>query len=244
MNIRIISLSRNVSRSAIFMVEKPSMKIVLLENLAPYGISRALAIDQYPMPSLWIFSPHTRGKVYEVCPFPGISSIAARRRVYQLLHHQHPARTLLLQEASIWSGLSCHIPELHGHCCRGCAGVVWKYDLLHRWYIQSASDESSPLDVLGEVLSQLEVHCKKDCPKTIFSTMNSACLTSFMTISPITLCTEGFVAGTNSSCGWSSMKECRSQVRARSLVLFLLLPSSWAVFAEKSLQRFLQLTKT
>ena len=41
MNIRIISLSRKVSRNAIFAVEKPSAKsakIVLLENLAPYGI--------------------------------------------------------------------------------------------------------------------------------------------------------------------------------------------------------------
>ena len=47
---------------------------------------------------------------------------------------------------------------------------------------------------------------------------------------------EGFTAGTDGSCGWSSAKECRSWVRARSLVLFLLLPFSWAVFAEKSLQ--------
>ena len=42
----------------------------------------------------------------------------------------------------------------------------------------------------------------------------------------------GFAAGTDGSCGWSSAKECRSRVRARSLVLFLLSPFSWAVFAE------------
>ena len=67
---------------------------------------------------------------------------------------------------------------------------------------------------------------------------------------PVLACTihkamgdKGFAAGTNSSCGWSSAKECRSRVRARSLVLFLLSPSSWAVFAEKSLQCFLLLTK-
>ena len=41
MNIRIISLSCQASRIAIFMVEEPSansVKIVLLENLAPYSI--------------------------------------------------------------------------------------------------------------------------------------------------------------------------------------------------------------
>ena len=45
---------------------------------------------------------------------------------------------------------------------------------------------------------------------------------------------EGFTAGTDGSCGCSSAKECRSQVRAQSLVLFLLSPSSiWAVFPRK-----------
>ena len=54
---------------------------------------------------------------------------------------------------------------------------------------------------------------------------------------------HGSQAGTDGSCGWRSAKECRSRVCARSLVLFLLSPFSWAVFAEKSLQRFLLLTK-
>ena len=54
---------------------------------------------------------------------------------------------------------------------------------------------------------------------------------------------EGFATGTDSLCGWSSVKECRSRVRARSLVLFLLSPFSWAVFAERLLQRFHLLTK-
>ena len=52
-----------------------------------------------------------------------------------------------------------------------------------------------------------------------------------------------FATGTDSSCGWSSAKECRSQVRAQSLVLFLLSPFSWAVFAKRLLQRFHLLTK-
>ena len=48
--------------------------------------------------------------------------------------------------------------------------------------------------------------------------------------SPITLCTGGFAAGTDGSCGWSFVKECRSQVRARLLALFLLSPSSEQCF--------------
>ena len=54
---------------------------------------------------------------------------------------------------------------------------------------------------------------------------------------------DGFGSGTNSLCGWSSAKECRSRVRARSLVLFLLSPFSWAVFVKMLLQRFYLLTK-
>ena len=53
---------------------------------------------------------------------------------------------------------------------------------------------------------------------------------------------EGFAAGTDSSCGWSSAKGCGCRVRARSLVHFLLSPFSWAVFAEviTTLKLFLQ----
>ena len=40
---------------------------------------------------------------------------------------------------------------------------------------------------------------------------------------------EGFATGTDSSCGWSFVKECRFQVWALSLVLFPLSPSFWAL---------------
>ena len=55
---------------------------------------------------------------------------------------------------------------------------------------------------------------------------------------------EGFAAGTDGSCDWSFAKECRSRVRARSLVLFLLSPFSWAVFAEKSFLHYIEMHAT
>ena len=51
---------------------------------------------------------------------------------------------------------------------------------------------------------------------------------------------EGFATGTDSSCGWSSAKECGSRVRARSLVLFLLSSDCRDYYNIKTAKLFLQ----
>ena len=77
-------------------------------------------------------------------------------------------------------------------------------------------------------------------PDSRCKSSSSRCIAAHLRPAHKAMGDEGFANGTDSSCGWSSAKECGSRVRARSLVHFLLSSVCRDYYNIKTAQRFLQ----